>query len=81
MTNPQDLETIDITPSPSTPTNRCSASTVASRDSDRYAWASHFLQDMSKAIIDDVAKVLDAPCKQRDVNEKAPPFSQRAGLF
>ncbi|MCP1499792.1 hypothetical protein J2Y86_004499 [Pseudomonas migulae] len=32
------------------------------RDSDRHAWASHFLQDMSKAIIDDVAKVLDAPC-------------------
>lgn len=62
MTNPQDLETIGITPSPSTPTNRCSASTVASRDSDRYAWASHFLQDMSKAIIDDVTKVLDAPC-------------------
>jgi len=27
------------------------------RDTDRYAWASHFLQDMSKAIIDDVVKV------------------------
>lgn len=35
------------------------------RDSDRHAWASHFLQDMSKAIIDDVAKVLDAPCNNR----------------
>lgn len=32
------------------------------RDSDRHAWASHYLQDMSKAIIDDVAKVLEAPC-------------------
>jgi hypothetical protein len=35
------------------------------RDSDRHAWASHFLQDMSKAIIDDVVKVLDAPCNNR----------------
>lgn len=35
------------------------------RDSDRHAWASHFLQDMSKAIIDDVAKVLDAPYNNR----------------
>lgn len=35
------------------------------RDSDRHAWASHFLQDMSKAIIDDVAKGLDAPGNNR----------------
>ncbi|BFT61356.1 DUF3077 domain-containing protein [Pseudomonas moorei] len=35
------------------------------RDSDRHAWASHFLQDMSKVIIDDVVKVLDAPCNNR----------------
>ncbi|WP_223443159.1 MULTISPECIES: DUF3077 domain-containing protein [Pseudomonas] len=35
------------------------------RDTDRYAWASHFLQDMSKAIIDDVVKVLDAPMNNR----------------
>ena len=35
------------------------------RDSDRHAWASHFLQDMSKAIIDDVVKVLDAPFNNR----------------
>ncbi|WP_348132685.1 DUF3077 domain-containing protein [Pseudomonas sp.] len=27
---------------------------------------SHFLQDMSKAIIDDVAKVLDAPGNNRN---------------
>ncbi|MFJ7282741.1 DUF3077 domain-containing protein [Pseudomonas sp. NPDC099000] len=32
------------------------------RDTDRHAWASHYLQDMSKAIIDDVMKVLAAPC-------------------
>jgi len=36
------------------------------RDTDRHAWASHFLQDMSKAIIDDVAKVLDAPGNNRN---------------
>jgi hypothetical protein len=35
------------------------------RDTDRHAWASHFLQDMSKAIIDDVVKVLDAPMNNR----------------
>lgn len=34
-------------------------------DTDRHAWASHFLQDMSKAIIDDVVKVLDAPRNNR----------------
>ncbi len=31
------------------------------RGSDRYAWASHYLQEMSKAVIDDVVKVLGAP--------------------
>ena len=41
------------------------ASDAMVRDSDRHAWASHFLQDMSKAIIDDVVKVLDAPCNNR----------------
>lgn len=35
------------------------------RDTDRHAWASHFLQDMTKAIIDDVVKVLDAPMNNR----------------
>lgn len=38
------------------------------RDTDRHAWASHYLQDMSKAIIDDVVKVLDAPCNNRAAN-------------
>jgi len=36
------------------------------RDTDRNAWASHFLQDMSKAIIDDVVKVLYAPMNNRN---------------
>ncbi|TFY91916.1 DUF3077 domain-containing protein [Pseudomonas nabeulensis] len=31
------------------------------RDTDRYAWASHYLQEMSKAVIDDVVKVLESP--------------------
>lgn len=31
------------------------------RNTDRYAWASCYLQDMSKAVIDDVVKVLEAP--------------------
>ncbi|YAF62605.1 DUF3077 domain-containing protein [Pseudomonas sp. E102] len=31
------------------------------RGTDRYAWASYYLQDMSKAVIDDVVKVLEAP--------------------
>ncbi len=35
------------------------------RYTDIHAWAAHFLQDMSKAIIDDVLKVLDAPCSNR----------------
>ena len=34
------------------------------RGTDRYAWASCYLQDMSKAIIDDVVKVLEAPGSQ-----------------
>lgn len=28
---------------------------------DRYAWASHYLQEMSKAVLDDVVKVLESP--------------------
>jgi hypothetical protein len=31
------------------------------RGSDRHAWASHYLQEMSKAVIDDVVKVLGVP--------------------
>lgn len=31
------------------------------RGTDRYAWASCYLQDISKAVIDDVVKVLEAP--------------------
>ncbi|MCU1752528.1 DUF3077 domain-containing protein [Pseudomonas sp. 6D_7.1_Bac1] len=36
------------------------------RKTDRYAWASHYLQEMSKAVIDDVVKVLEAPGNNRD---------------
>ncbi|MBZ9781638.1 DUF3077 domain-containing protein [Pseudomonas sp. REP124] len=36
------------------------------RGSDRHAWASHFLQEMSKAIVDDVVKVLEAPMNNRN---------------
>ncbi|MGE8097922.1 DUF3077 domain-containing protein [Pseudomonas fluorescens] len=36
------------------------------RKTDRYAWASHYLQEMSKAVIDDVVKVLGAPGNNRD---------------
>jgi len=38
------------------------------RDTDRHAWASNYLQDMSKAIIDDGVKVLDAPGNNRRSN-------------
>ena len=31
------------------------------KEMDRYAWASHYLQEMSKAVIDDVVKVLESP--------------------
>lgn len=31
------------------------------RKTDRYAWASHYLQEMSKAVIDDAVKVLGTP--------------------
>lgn len=31
------------------------------RETDRYAWASRYLQEMSKAVIDDVVKVLESP--------------------
>lgn len=31
------------------------------KKTDRYAWASQYLQEMSKAVIDDVVKVLESP--------------------
>jgi hypothetical protein len=31
------------------------------RETDRYAWASHYLQEMVKAVVDDAVKVLDSP--------------------
>ncbi|WP_347928620.1 DUF3077 domain-containing protein [Pseudomonas helvetica] len=35
------------------------------RNTDRDAWASHYLREMSKAVIDDVVKVLAAPGNNR----------------
>ncbi|WP_242170290.1 MULTISPECIES: DUF3077 domain-containing protein [unclassified Pseudomonas] len=32
------------------------------KETDRYAWASHYLQEMVKAVIDDAVKVLASPC-------------------
>ncbi|WP_201191064.1 DUF3077 domain-containing protein [Pseudomonas fluorescens] len=34
------------------------------RDSDRHAWAAHYLTQMSKALVDDVVKVLE-PAPER----------------
>lgn len=31
------------------------------RETDRYAWASRYLQEMCKAVVDDVVKVLESP--------------------
>ena len=31
------------------------------RGTDRYAWASHYLQEMSKAVVEDAVKVLGIP--------------------
>lgn len=31
------------------------------RETDRYAWASRYLQEMCKAVVDDVVKVLKSP--------------------
>jgi hypothetical protein len=75
MTIPQDLKTIGLTPfsihsdqalshvSDLLHVAKLLAEDAAmERGSDRYAWASHYLQEMSKAVIDDVVKVLGAPC-------------------
>lgn len=32
------------------------------KETDRYAWASHYLQERVKAVIDDGVKVLRSPC-------------------
>lgn len=37
------------------------ADSTVSRDPDLHAYASQYLQELSKALIDDVVKVLDAP--------------------
>ncbi|MNZ74889.1 hypothetical protein D3C78_933510 [compost metagenome] len=35
------------------------------KDTDRHAWAAHYLTAMSKAVIDDVVKVLTRPTQVR----------------
>jgi len=37
------------------------ADSIVSRDPDLHAYASQYLQELSKALIDDVVKVMDAP--------------------
>lgn len=39
------------------------------KDNDRHAWAAHYLTAMSKAVIDDVAKVLD--CGPAQITKEA----------
>jgi hypothetical protein len=41
------------------------------QDSDRHAWAAHYLTTMSKAVIDDVVKVLTRKPAQTGANESA----------
>ena len=41
------------------------------RDSDRHAWAAHYLAQMSKALVDDVVKVLTpSPARTKDKAQK-----------
>ncbi|MBM6442735.1 MULTISPECIES: DUF3077 domain-containing protein [Pseudomonas] len=39
------------------------------KDTDRHAWAAHYLTAMSKAVIDDVAKVLDREADRERMDE------------
>ncbi|MFJ4587710.1 DUF3077 domain-containing protein [Pseudomonas moraviensis] len=41
--------------------NLLTADSTVPRDFDLYAFASQYLQESSKALIDDVVKVMDAP--------------------
>lgn len=44
------------------PPPRCQAKDAAmTKETDRYARASHYLQEMVKAVVDDVVKKLDSP--------------------
>jgi len=39
-------------------------------DTDRHAWAAHYLTAMSKAVIDDVVKVLERPPRKKTRSRK-----------
>ena len=41
------------------------------KDTDRHAWAAHYLTAMSKAVIDDVTKVLERESEQAGANPRA----------
>lgn len=41
------------------------------KDTDRHAWAAHYLTAMSKAVIDDVTKVLEREAEQAGANPRA----------
>ena len=50
---------------------------VYAKDSDRHAWAAHYLTAMSKAVIDDVVKVLTPrPARTKTESEEVLPESQ-----
>ena len=40
------------------------------RDTDRHIWAAHYLTAMSKAVVDDVVKVLDRPVPAKNEFKK-----------
>ncbi|MHC8399534.1 DUF3077 domain-containing protein [Pseudomonas sp. MDT1-17] len=40
------------------------------RDTDRHAWAAHYLTAMSKAVIDDAVKVLERPVPTKTESKK-----------
>ena len=40
------------------------------KDTDRYAWAAHYLASMSKAVVDDVMKVLERGPERTETKSK-----------
>jgi hypothetical protein len=40
------------------------------RDTDRHAWAAHYLTAMSKAVVDDAVKVLERPARTKTESKK-----------
>jgi hypothetical protein len=40
------------------------------KDTDRHAWAAHYLTSMSKAVVDDVMKVLERGPDRTDTKSK-----------